>query len=137
MPRLSKEGRGSETLGGRLTDCRIGKGWTQHQLAAIVGTSQAVVQRIETGKCKHPRIINELAQSLGVSPAWLMYGVNVIEGLEEEAIETARAWSALSEPQKSALREMILAVAAEAEAEEARDAEADPQQDPVTAHAAA
>ena len=113
MPRLSKEGRGSDTLGGRLTDCRMAKGWTQHQLAANVGTSQAVVQRIETGKCKHPRIIHQLASALDVSPAWLMYGVNVIDGLDEEAIETARAWSELSEPHRSALREMILAVAAE------------------------
>ena len=79
-----------------------------------------MVQRIETGKCKHPRIIDELAQSLEVSPAWLMYGVNIIDGLEQEAIETARAWSALGEPHRSALREMILAVAAETE-EDAED----------------
>lgn len=119
MPKLSKEGRGSETLGGRLTDCRLNKGWTQHQLAAVVGTSQAVVQRIETGKCKHPRIINELAEALDVTAAWLMYGVSVIDGLEEEAIETARAWSKLGEPHRSALREMILRVAAETEDESA------------------
>ena len=36
------------------------KGLTQHELAAHVGTSQAVIQRIETGKCRHPRIIEEL-----------------------------------------------------------------------------
>ena len=121
MPKLSKEGRGSETLGGRLTSCRLNKGWTQHQLAAVVGTSQAVVQRIETGKCKHPRIIQELAEALDVSAAWLMYGVSVIDGLEEEAIETARAWSRLDEPHRSALREMILRVAAETEDDETVD----------------
>ena len=33
------------TLGGRLTYSRVEKGWTQHQLAAAVGTSQAVIQR--------------------------------------------------------------------------------------------
>ena len=126
MPRLNKEGRGSDTLGARLTDCRVAKGWTQHQLAAQVGTSQAVVQRIETGKCKHPRIIHELAAALDVSPAWLMYGVNVIDGLEEEAIETARAWSKLSEPHRSALREMILAVAAEADREGAGESSSRP-----------
>jgi len=121
MPKLSKEGRGSETLGGRLTKCRLKKGWTQHQLAAVVGTSQAVVQRIETGKCKHPRIIDELGEALDVSAAWLMYGVSVIDGLEEEAIETARAWSRLDEPHRSALREMILRVVAETEGDEVAD----------------
>ncbi len=118
MPKLSKEGRSSETLGGRLTTSRLNKGWTQHQLAAVVGTSQAVVQRIETGKCKHPRIIHELADALDASAAWLMYGVSVIDGLEDEAVETARAWSKLGEPHRSALREMILRVAAESDDEE-------------------
>ena len=99
------------TLGGRLTYSRIEKSWTQHQLAATVGTSQAVIQRIEAGKCSHPRILSELASALDVSPAWLMFGVNVIEDLEQEAIETARAWSRLTEPQRTALKEMILRIA--------------------------
>ncbi len=99
------------TLGGRLTYSRVEKGWTQHQLAAAVGTSQAVIQRIEAGKCNHPRILTELAEALEVSPAWLMFGVHVIEGLEQEAIETARAWSRLMEPQRTALKEMILRIA--------------------------
>ncbi len=99
------------TLGGRLTSSRVEKGWTQHQLAAAVGTSQAVIQRIEAGKCNHPRILSELAEALEVSPAWLMFGVRVIEGLEQEAIETARAWSRLMEPQRTALKEMILQIA--------------------------
>jgi transcriptional regulator with XRE-family HTH domain len=111
MPKLLRDGRAKETLGGRLTAKRLGKGWTQHELAARVGTSQAVVQRIETGKCRHPRIIHELAQALEVSPAWLMYGNHVIEDLEEEAIDTARVWSRLAEPHRSALKDMILRVA--------------------------
>ena len=123
MPRLSKAERGEDTLGGRLTNCRLGKRWTQHQLAASVGTSQAVVQRIETGKCRHPRIITELGEALGVGPAWLMYGVNVIDGLDEEAVETARAWSQLGEPHRSALREMIMSVAADADEPASEQAE--------------
>ena len=50
-------------------------------------------------------------EALKVSPAWLMFGVTVIEGLEQEAIETARAWSRLMEPQRTALKEMILRIA--------------------------
>ena len=115
MPKLSNKGRGRETLGGRLTRSRLKKEWTQHQLAERVGTSQAVVQRIETGKCRHPRIIRELAESLEVSAAWLMYGASAIDGLEQEAIDTARAWSKLMEPHRSALKEMIMRFAADAE----------------------
>lgn len=111
MPKALERCGGTATLGGRLTASRIDKGLTQHQLADAVGTSQAVIQRIEAGKCSHPRILNELAAALGVSPAWLMYGVNVIEDLELEAIETARAWSRLMEPQRTALKEMIMRVA--------------------------
>ena len=111
MPKTTQCEVRTTTLGGRLTYSRIEKGWTQHQLAAAVGTSQAVIQRIEAGKCNHPRILSELAEALEVSPAWLMFGVKVIEDLEQEAIETARAWSQLMEPQRSALKEMILRIA--------------------------
>jgi len=111
MPKTTQCDVRTTTLGGRLTYSRIEKGWTQHQLAAAVGTSQAVIQRIEAGKCNHPRILSELAEALDVSPAWLMFGVNVIEGLEQEAIETARAWSQLMEPQRTVLKEMILRIA--------------------------
>ncbi|MCB1741979.1 MAG: helix-turn-helix transcriptional regulator [Gammaproteobacteria bacterium] len=96
-----------------MTRVRLRKGLTQHQLAHTVGTSQAVVQRIETGKCKHPRNIDQIADALSVSPAWLMYGVEVMDGIEQEAVETARAWSKLEEPHRSALKEMILKIARE------------------------
>ena len=111
MPRAIERQAGTATLGGRLTFSRVEKGWTQHQLAAAVGTSQAVIQRIEAGKCNHPRILNELAEALDVSPAWLMFGVEVIDDLEQEAIETAKAWSRLMEPQRTALKEMIMRIA--------------------------
>ena len=86
---------------------------TVSELAARVGTSQAVVQRIETGKCRHPRIIVELSEALDVSPAWLMYGATAVDGLDQDAIETARAWLRLSEPHRSAMRDMIMRFAAE------------------------
>lgn len=116
MARFSQDRVAQDSLGGRLTRSRLKQGWTQHQLAAVVGTSQAVVQRIETGKCRHPRNIHALAEALEVSPAWLMYGVEAIDGLEDEAIETAKAWSKLMEPQRTALKEMILKISAETNA---------------------
>ena len=115
MPKLSAKGRERDSLGGRLTSSRLRRGWTQHELAARVGTSQAVVQRIETGKCRHPRIIHELSDALDVSPAWLMYGATAVDGLDQEAIETARAWLRLEEPHRSALRDMIMQIARDAE----------------------
>lgn len=105
----------SDNLGARLTRSRLRRGWTQHELARHVGTSQAVVQRIETGKCRHPRNIDRIADVLDVTPAWLMYGAEVMDGLEPEAIETAKAWANLTEPHRSALKEMIIKIADEDE----------------------
>jgi transcriptional regulator with XRE-family HTH domain len=113
MHRFPNERTDSDTLGSRLTRIRLRRGWTQHELARHVGTSQAVVQRIETGKCRHPRNIDRIASILEVSAAWLMYGAEVMDGLEPEAIETAKAWSNLTEPHRTALKEMILKIADE------------------------
>lgn len=103
----------SDSLGARLTRSRLRRNWTQHELAHHVGTSQAVVQRIETGKCRHPRNIDRIATILDVSPAWLMYGAEVMDGLEPEAIETAKAWANLTEPHRTALKDMIIKIAEE------------------------
>lgn len=111
--RFSRDRIESDNLGARLTRSRLRHGWTQHELARHVGTSQAVVQRIETGKCRHPRNIDRIADVLDVSPAWLMYGAEVMDGLEPEAIETAKAWANLTEPHRSALKEMIIKIADE------------------------
>jgi len=116
MPKFSASRAAENSLGGRLTRRRIAKGLTQHEVAVAVGTSQAVIQRIETGKCKHPRNIEGIAQALDVSPAWLMYGVQEVEGLGHDAIETARIWSELMEPHRSALKDMIMRIAAHSEA---------------------
>ena len=64
MHRFNTNRLDSDNLGARLTRSRLRHGWTQHELAHSVGTSQAVVQRIETGKCRHPRNIDRLATFL-------------------------------------------------------------------------
>jgi hypothetical protein len=43
-----------------------------------------------------------------------MYGVEHVDGLEYDAIETARVWSGLMEPHRSALKEMIMKIASHA-----------------------
>lgn len=113
MHRFTTDRLDSDSLGARLTRSRLRHGWTQHELAQNVGTSQAVVQRIEIGKCRHPRNIDRIADVLDVSPAWLMYGAEVMDGLEPEAIETAKAWANLTEPHRTALKEMIIKISEE------------------------
>ncbi len=105
---------GLSTLGGRLRRRRKELGWTQVHLAETVGTSQAVIQKIENGKSLRPRILEEIAEALGVRPAWLQFGVEEVGGLNEEAIELARAWARLDEPHRSAMKEAILKIGASA-----------------------
>ena len=97
-------------LGARMRKRRKEFGWTQTMLADKVGTSQAVIQKIENGKSLRPRILEKLAQSLGVKPAWLMFGVEEAGELSGDAIELARAWARLKEPHRSAMREAILRI---------------------------
>ena len=58
-------------IGQRLRKLRRDRDLTQEELAALAGTNQAVVQKIENGKSKRPRI---LAVALEVNPAWLQWG---------------------------------------------------------------
>ena len=95
------------TLAGRLRKRRREFGWTQVQLAEEVGTSQAVIQKIENGKSLRPRILEDLSKALDVSPSWLMFGVEEVSALDEEALELAKAWANLPEPHRSAMRDAI------------------------------
>ena len=97
-------------LGPRLRKRRKELGLTQTELAERVGTSQAVIQKIENGKSLRPRILEEIASALDVKPAWLMFGVEEAGELTDEAIELARAWAKLKEPHRSAMREAILRI---------------------------
>ena len=97
-------------LGPRLRKRRKELGLTQTELAERVGTSQAVIQKIENGKSLRPRILEEIATALDVKPAWLMFGVEEAGELTDEAIELARAWAKLKEPHRSAMREAILRI---------------------------
>ncbi len=96
-----------DSLAARLRDARLGKGWSQEYLASRAETSQAVIQKIENGKSLRPRNIERIADALGMAPAWLMFGVRETNQLDEDAIQVARAWSQLKEPERSAMRETI------------------------------
>ena len=96
-----------ETLADRLRRARKQRGWSQEYLASRADTSQAVIQKIENGKSLRPRNIERIAKALDVRPAWLMFGVTEVEDLDEEAVQVARAWSRLKEPERSAMKETI------------------------------
>ena len=110
IPRPKPVTESESTLGARLRKRRKEMGWTQTELADRVGTSQAVIQKIENGKSLRPRILEELATALDVKPAWLMFGVEEAGELSDEAIELARAWARLKEPHRTAMREAILRI---------------------------
>jgi transcriptional regulator with XRE-family HTH domain len=97
-----------DTLAERLRIKRKDVGWTQEQLAQKVGSSQAEIQKIENGKSLRPRKIDRIAEVLGTTPAWLMFGDDGANSLSQEAIELARAWSKLSEPHRSAHKRAIM-----------------------------
>ncbi len=110
MVKRSKNDEDLESLGGRLRRRRKDLGWTQMYLAEQVGTTQAVIQKIENSKSLRPRILGQIANAISVKPAWLMFGVEEVGELTEEAIEVARAWSRLSEPHRTAMRDAILKI---------------------------
>lgn len=105
--RRTKRGQGG-SLANRLRMKRRDRGWTQEQLAAAAGTTQAVIQKIENGKSLRPRRIEEIAKALEADPAWLMFGAQAVGDLDDEAMEVATAWSKLPEPHRSALKDAIL-----------------------------
>ncbi|MCW2254044.1 phage repressor protein C with HTH and peptisase S24 domain [Providencia alcalifaciens] len=62
------------TLAQRLKQARTNKGFTQSELAELVGLSQAAIQKIETGKAATSTKLIEIAKELNVEPEWLSSG---------------------------------------------------------------
>ncbi len=66
--------RSIEQIGQRLSDARTKMRFSQTRLAEKVGVGAEVIQKIEAGRSIQPRCIMELAEALGVNPAWLQFG---------------------------------------------------------------
>jgi transcriptional regulator with XRE-family HTH domain len=97
-----------ESLGTRLKHRRKELGWTQEKLAEKAKTTQATIQKIENSKSFRPRNLQRLASALGVSPAWLAFGVETLAELDPEVLAVAQAWAELPEPARSEIKEAIL-----------------------------
>ncbi len=98
----------AETLATRLRTARKRRAWTQQELATRAFTTQAVIQKIEFGKSLRPRNIVAIAGALEVEPSWLMFGVSETAQLSPDAIAVAKAWSELSEPARSSVRDSVM-----------------------------
>jgi len=61
-------------LGDRIRLARETKGWTQAELAKLLGTSQAAVSYIEQRRHLRKSVLNRYAKALGVEIASLMEG---------------------------------------------------------------
>ncbi len=96
------------TLATRLREARKSHKWSQQDLATRAGTTQAVIQKIENGKSLRPRNIVAIADALNVEPSWLMFGASQTAQLPPEAIAVAKAWSELSEPNRSNLKDQLM-----------------------------
>lgn len=62
------------TLAQRLKQARQNAGFTQNELAKLVGVSQAAIQKIETGKAATSTRLIEISKALNVDPEWLSVG---------------------------------------------------------------
>ncbi|HEJ8309827.1 TPA: helix-turn-helix transcriptional regulator [Klebsiella michiganensis] len=63
-----------KTFAERLNAAMIAAGVSQGQLAEMVGVSQPAIQKMTSGKTNGSRKMVELANALGVRPAWLSSG---------------------------------------------------------------
>ncbi len=73
------------TIGERVRDARQRRFMTQDQLAERTQIRIVTISRIENDRVEsHPRLstIKKIADALGVSPSWLMFGESedVLEG---------------------------------------------------------
>ena len=105
---LKRKKISAESLGGRLRARRREVGYTKEQLVERADTTQAVIQKIENGKSLRPRKVDRIAGALEVKAAWLMYGDDRFDELDQEAQQIASGWARMAEPNQSALREEIL-----------------------------
>lgn len=100
-----------KNFGMRIKEARIKKGWSQEQLANKLGTSKSVISGYETGRNDPAQsMVIKLADSLGVSINWLMFGEEKEEPeeeLKEEVKILAREANNLSDIQLDLIRKMI------------------------------
>jgi len=94
-------------LAARVKWTREARGWSQATLARNVGIDQTTISQMENGDIKRPRNLERLGKELGVSPAWLQFGVQEIENLTSRGINIALLFDSLSEGDKKAIEGIV------------------------------
>lgn len=102
LPRL-------QTLAERVVWARKRKDWTQDDLATACGSTRDQIVKVELGKTRRPRNMQDLAKALDVPPAWLAFGDERIDDLSKEAIEIALGWQTLPAEVQEAVARLIRA----------------------------
>lgn len=97
----------TDTLGGRIANDRIARGWTRKDLERESGVTEAALEKIENGKSDNPRELEQIAEALGKHPAYYRYN------LSPESIALAMMWEKLPEQQKKAMESTITNLAGE------------------------
>lgn len=97
------------TMGKRLKAARLNCGYTQRELAARAGLSQQIVGAIEAERSKTPytETIMALAKQLDISPAWIYFGDEGVDQLDESAIRLALSSMSLSKDQRDAIKAYV------------------------------
>lgn len=72
-------GPGVLGLAKRARDAREGRGWSLAEVGRRVGSSAAAVHSIESGATPTLDTVESLSQALGVSAAWLAFGIGPVE----------------------------------------------------------
>lgn len=96
-----------DSLAERLRAARKKAGLTQVALAKASGVSREAIAQIELGLTKRTAKIMELAKALDVSPAWLQFGEEAIDGLSEKALAAALDLDKLDEKSRQLVLDMI------------------------------
>lgn len=74
-----------QSIGDRLQICRGAKNWTQEDLSAASGVTEATISRLENGHHRRrPNVatVKKLADALEVDAGWLLVGEVGLEGKE-------------------------------------------------------
>jgi len=70
------------SLGKRIKERREALGFTQKQLAELIGLAQQSLQGIESGRVENPRRLENIAKGLDCTPEWLKFGITDFESEE-------------------------------------------------------
>ncbi len=94
-------------LASRLRWARKNAGLSQQRLAEISCYTQKQISNLESGVTVRPRNLTKLANTLNISPSWLMFGHQEIDDLDKQSIEVALKFNRLSQTDRNTLESII------------------------------